>query len=283
MAVNAGISYPPTMPLYADRIRHARVNEPLWASPIPIIPFLVMTSVIFLIGLGSLYAINVRGWTLGTLSPEVTLILISILPALVLVLVIIFGPRASSPAYAYQVELFRDPDDARTRWNLAVVSTANIYCGEIAQSEWLSLLPELAKKDRFRALDYLRLVVRRLQRFPLYTTPDIVGMVIGSLIIAGTSLLAFHYEPVEAMLHAIALQVVLQLFLLYVYLQRWQHIRRLREVEDIFEELLPSQRPPDALPPPTDEVEEWYKAQAQFTPPHTPTDPPRELPRAPWE
>jgi hypothetical protein len=283
MAVNSGIMYPPTMPLYADRIRHARVNEPLWAAPIPFMPFLVMTTVIFLLGLGCLYAINVKGWTIGTLSPQVTLLLISILPAVMLVLVIILGPKSSSPAYAYQVELFRDPDDARTRWNLAVVSTANIYCGEIAQSEWLSLLPDLAEKDRFRALDYIRLVIRRLRRFPLFTFLDIIAMTVSSLLIIATSFVAFHYEPVEAILHGIALLVILQLFLLYIFLQRWQHVRRLLEVEEIFEELLPSQRPVEELPSPTDEVKEWYRAQAELKAPAKPSEPPRELPRAPWE
>ncbi len=285
MAVPSEITYPPTMPLYADRIRHSRVHESLWASPLPFTPFLITTTIVFLAGLGALYASTHKMLTIGTLSPHMTLIIISIIPAVLLVLFILGVSKSSSPAYAYQVDLFRNPDDTRTRWNLAVVSTAHIYLGQIAQTEWMSLLPELTEKERFRALDYIRLVIRRLQRFPLILRHEIGAMVVASIVVAVTSYFALDYtDPILATLNGIALLVVLQLFLLYTFLQRWQHTRRLYEVEEIYEELLPSQRPAEDLPAPSDEVGEWYRAQAELkSAPSTKPEAPQPLPRAPWE
>lgn len=285
MAVPSTINYPPTMPLYADRIRHSRLHESLWAMPLPFTPFLIITTIIFLIGLGALYASTHKLFTIGTLTQTQTMIVVSLIPAVVLVLFIIAVAKSSTPAYPYHVELFRNPDDTRMRWNLAVVSTAHVYLGQVAQSEWMSLLPELTEKERFRALDYIRLVIRRLQRFPLIRLHEIIAMLLASLIVVGASYFVMDYrDPILATLNGIALMVILQLFTLYTFLQRWQHTRRLYEVEEVYEELLPAKRPPDELPAPNDEVEEWYRAQAELKSiPETKPEAPPPLPRAPWE
>jgi hypothetical protein len=284
MSIDSGMTYPPTMPLYADRIRHARVNEALWGNPIPFLPFCALSTFVFLVGLGAIYAVQ-HGWHLASLTPEATFWIAALLPAVVLVLVILLSPKSSSPVFAYQLELFRTPDDTRMRWNLAVVSTANIYNGSVAQSEWLSLLPSLSEKDRFRALDFIRLVGRRLQRFPFCTSGDLTAMLIAAVVVCGVSMGALHYPVVEAIIHCIEMMAILQLFLLYIFVQRWQHRRRLNEVEEIFEELLPMTRPP-ADDAPQDEVDEWFAEKAKPEKPKKP-DPVKpdapQLPRAPWE
>ena len=108
----------------------------------------------------------------------------------------------------------------------------------------------------------LALVRERLQALPPLPWRDILLTIVAGAVTVLASTLGMRYSVFEAVLHSIALLVVLQLLMLYFYLQRWQHIRRLDELEDVFEELLPSERPVLATATPAeDDYTRWLRAQ----------------------
>lgn len=99
------------------------------------------------------------------------------------------------------------------------------------------------------------------------------------------SLLFLNAQPLEAGFHSLAMLIVVQLFMLYQYTQRWQHIRRLMELEDVFEELMPAKRPEPVEVPEPDEVSQWSKErEEQWTPPSARMPPSmQDTPPVPWE
>ncbi len=277
------IFYPPNMPLRGPVVYHRQDLEPLWASPIPFLPFLLLTTVIFILGLWGVSVAD--SWPfVGALSPLHRLLVVSSIPPLVLVLLLFMVPQMSSPAPAYRSALAMDPSDRTLRWNLAVAATAHIYCGELAQFEWLHLMTQLSAEDRFIALGYIKQARSRLQQIPVLAGRDIV---IALLVCGGTYLVSvygFHYPAFDATFHSLTLVIGIQLFMLYLFIQRWQHIRRLMELEDVFEELLPARPAPTPASTVEDEVARWHREQeARQHGPQNKVKSVLENPPVPWE
>lgn len=249
-------AYPPPMPLYDGFIRHARSMESRWASPVAYLPMLILGTLLFLGGLWVLTQTMV-GEGFSFISPPVAMWVFSLTPPAVLIGVVFLQPLLSSPVWAYYVSLARSPNQPQLRWNLAVVATAHLYYGQVAQTEWLSQLPHLTETERQQAYDYIRRVRRNLQKVPVLTTWDLLATVCAGLVIAMVPQL-FSYNLIDGLLHGIALMVAMQLLMLHLLVQRWQHTRRLMDLEEVFEELLPQRAA--ALPSiPEDEVQRWYR------------------------
>ncbi|MHB9134653.1 MAG: hypothetical protein ACYDBB_26565 [Armatimonadota bacterium] len=258
----AVVSYPPNMPLYTDRILHRRVAESDWAAPISFIQIFILTLILFL---GCLWGLNFlfkSHTAIGNIPPNIAFLIVALIPPIVILLVLLLGPRASSPVWPYQVAVFQKPTDMKLRWNLSVVATAFVYSGHIAQSEWLSQMPQLSAADRARALGYVRRVRNRLQVLPAFEARDIIATIIAGAVVFLFSRLVLDYNLLEAGFHGIALMIVLESLILYFVVQRWQHTRRLLELEEVFEELLPP-LPPSTAEPVEDEVERWHRGQAE--------------------
>ena len=283
------VPYPPQMPLFEKKIRHSRALEDRWLAPITFRELLVLTTILFLASLAGFTYVTEHGALIQGLSKQAHLIIIALLPALIILLTAIFAPRASMPIFPYQVAMFQTEEDREIRWNLAVVATAHVYCGHIAQSEWLSQTPSLNPEERFRALGYIRRVYNRLQRIPAIDWRDMTATIAVGLLAISVSALLFHFPWLEASLHGLALTLFLEMFILYFYVMRWQHIRRLIELEEIFEELLPPAPLPKESTSPEDEVEQWYREKAELErkknelPKKAKSDPVDEYPPAPWE
>lgn len=279
----AEISYPPNMPLHEDLVQHRRVGEERWMSPLTFMPLLVLATLLFLAGLWGLVTVS-EGHPFANLSPLVATLVASLLPPIILLGVMLVLPTFSSPVWPYQIAMFQEPSERRLRWNLAVVATAHVYYGHVAQTEWLSLMGWMSPEERFRALGYITRVRSRLQMIPVITARDIYAMIICGFLLFGISIGVFHYYMLYAILHSIALLVALQLLMLYMLLMRWQHIRRLVELEEIFEELLPEPPPPAEPVQREDEVDQWYRQKLEEAwPEGDEKKGSGVLPPAPWE
>lgn len=278
------VIYPPHLPLHEEKLYHRRDLEDMWASPIPFIPFIIFTGVIFLLGLwGVSHALEwemFRGW-----SERNTMMVVSFLPPFILVLTILLYPHFSSPSWPYQLALMNDPDDQQLHWNHAVVSTAHIYCGKSAQYEWINLLATLSVEDRMLAFGFIKRVRSRLQQIPVLRAADAIVALMICVTTLVVSLTLLKAEPLEAGFHSLAMLIVVQLFMLYQYTQRWQHIRRMMELEEVFDELLPSRQAMPVPEPEPDEVQQWAQEQkTRWTPPSARVPPSQsDAPPVPWE
>ncbi|MHB9107291.1 MAG: hypothetical protein ACYDCO_09590 [Armatimonadota bacterium] len=257
------IIYPPNLPLHERVVFHRQDQESRWGAPIPFVPFLIFTAIVYLFGLWAVS--NAESWEMfNNLGPDKTLLIMSLIPAIILVGTILIYPHISSPLFSYKMALMQDEFDQQVRWNLAVVSTAHIYCGREAQVEWINLLETLTTEDRQLALGFIKRVCSRLQQIPVLTARDWTTALIVCLAAFIISVL-FLVPPgklIHAVFHSLTLIIVVQLFMLYLYTQRWQHIRRLQELLDIFEELTPLRRAQD-VPPREDEVTRWTREQEE--------------------
>jgi len=278
------IIYPPKLPLHERVILHRQDREGRWGMPIPFIPFLLFTAVVYLIGLWAVS--NANTWELlANLSEQHRLLVVSLIPPVILVATILIYPHLSSPIFHYQTALLRDELDRQLLWNLAVVATAHIYCGRVAQIAWINLLETLTDDDRRLALGFQRRVRSRLQQITVLTVRDwIIALVVCVAAFIISLLFLTPDQPLQAAFHSLLLVIVVQLFMLYLYTQRWQHIRRLMEVEDIFEELTPSRRPENE-PKPEDEVTRWSREREERFTPRLQYVPPSmsDAPPVPWE
>jgi len=277
------VFYPPNMPLHDRYVYHRRELEDFWASPIPYIPFAILATLLFIAGIWGVTA--ARNHLLpASIDPQTAAIVISLLPPVILICVILIIPHLSSPMWPYQVALLHDPSNKQLRWNMAVVATAHIYCGHSAQAEWLTLMMGLTTEDRLRALSYVKGVRSRLQQIPVLGWRDVILSLGAALLVLIVTMFAFpnpQYHQLEPFLNAIVLLFLLQLFMFYLFLQRWQHIRRLMELEEVFEELLPSKKGSEE--PVEDEVERWYREQNERWTAATTQPSSVEYPPAPWE
>ena len=257
------IIYPPNLPLHERVVFHRQDLEGRWGAPIPFVPFLIFTTVVYLLGLWGVS--NAETWEMfKDLGADKTLLIMSLVPAIILVATILIYPHISSPLFPYRMALMQDEYDQQIRWNLAIVSTAHIYCGREAQVAWVNLLETLTTEDRQLALSYIKRVCSRLQQIPVLTARDwLTALVVcvAAFIISAVFLVKPD-QLLHAVFHSLTLVIIVQLFMLYLYTQRWQHIRRLHELLDIFEELTPSRRAQDA-PPRDDEVTRWTREQEE--------------------
>ena len=275
----AKIPYPPTMPLYPDRILHSRHAEERWANPLAFMDVYILVVLLFLLALWGMTTVLHDGSLFG-IPATYALWIISLVPPVILLLILLLAPRMLSPVWPYQVALFQDSRDAHVRWNFAVVATAHIYCGHLAQAEWLEQMTKLSAEDRMQALSYIRRVSNRLQTFAPIEMADVIATFIAGVVTVGVSIVFLKYPPLYASLHGILLMVILELLMLALLLQRWQHVRRLAELEEIFEELMPPMPPSAKKEPTEDEVQRWYrerfeeKAKAAAAPPEKPKSPP---------
>jgi hypothetical protein len=278
------IIYPPKLPLHERVVLHRQDQEGRWGAPIPFVPFLIFTAVIYLAGLWAVS--NVNSWEfMANLTEQQRLLIVSLIPPVILVATILIYPHLSSPIFHYRVALLQDDFDQQLRWNMAVVATAHIYCGRQAQVEWINLLETLTADDRRMALCFQRRVRSRLQQIPVLTARDwLIALVVCVAAFVISLLLLSPGKPLHAIFHSLTLIIIVQLFMLYLYTQRWQHIRRLMELEDIFEELTPTRKPEDE-PKPEDDVTRWSREQdehftmkAKYVPPSMTDAPP-----VPWE
>jgi len=277
------IIYPPKLPMHERVVLHREHQENRWGAPIPFVPFLIFTAAIYLLGLWAVS--NVDSWEfMANLAEQQRLLIASSIPPVILVLTILIYPHLSSPVFHYQAALLQDENDLQLRWNLAVVATAHIYCGRQAQVAWINLLETLTAEDRQLALGFQRRVRSRLQQIPVLTARDWLAALIVCLAALLISLFMLGAPPLHAIFHSLTLIIIVQLFMLYLYTQRWQHIRRLMELEDIFEELTPSRKPEDR-PKPEDEVARWTREQAECFTLKTKYVPPSltDAPPVPWE
>jgi len=274
------IIYPPSLPLYDAEIHHRQETEKYWACPIPYLPFLFFTTVIFLVGLWG--ASHLAALPMLAFAGTYAHLLASLLPPLVLVVTILITPQMSSPAWGYFNAMSLDPFGRHLRWNLAVVATAHIYCGNLAQSEWLSQMSVMSVDDRLLAFSFIRRVRSRLQQIPVIYASDMTAALIACGCVIAVCIGIFHLQAFEAFFHGFALIIVVQLFMLYLFSQRWQHVRRLMELEDIFDELLPSSaRAP--RPPEEDEVTRWAREREEAYQAKKSGRAPVQYPPAPWE
>jgi hypothetical protein len=249
------------------------------------IPTAILATFLFLAGIWG-YRIYAEQHTFANLPPLVSLLVISLAPPAILLLVVVLVPMLSSPIWPYQVAIFQEPEDQRLRWNLAVVATAHTLYGHIAQAEWLNQLIGLGEDERFQALCYIRRVHFRLQQMPFFTPAELMTSIIAGLAVIGISMGLLGYEVLDALLHSIALMAALQLLLLYLFLLRWLHTRRLSEIEEVFEELLPITRKTKRQAAAEDEVAQWDRERWRHQHPEesaAPPDPAKLLPPAPWE
>jgi hypothetical protein len=270
----AQVEYPPRMPLLTHPVGDPDAPAVRYLTPLPYRTIATITGALFLTGLGVLAAMY-HHWLPAAwhISAQHTLLAVSLIPPFVISLLLLLAPLVGSPTRAYQSAASRRPQDLRLRWNLAVVATADVYAGTTAQSEWLSQLVWLADGDRQRAFAYIQRVRERLQAVPPLPWRDVLFTLIAGVATVAVSTVALRYTIFEAILHSIALLVVLQLLLFYFYLQRWQHVRRLQDLEDVFEELLPSERP--ALPAAVaqeDEYTRWLREQEPQAAPAPPSE-----------
>ena len=221
-------------------------------------------------------------------NPQVAYILFSLLPPLIMMGVMLILPHLTSPVWPYQLALLHDPDNKELRWNLAVVATAHIYCGSIAQTEWLSQLIGFSADDRARALSYIKGVRSRLQQIHVFAWRDVILCFVSAATVFLVTFLVFpsrnrQYSQIESLLDAMILLLVVSLLMFYLLLQRWQHIRRLIELEEVFEELLLPSKNPAGSDQAEDEVERWYREQNPKWSPATSKSASLELSSAPWE
>jgi hypothetical protein len=253
------VYYPPPLPLYEESRAHLSATECAWATPITFLPFLAITAVLFLAGVWGMDGLeHLR--IFAELPSVVKLLIVSLVPPLLLILAILQTPRVSSPLPAYQAFLARAPLDPRRHWNLAVVAAAFVYGGgAVAQTEWLSLMPLLPLAERQRAVAYFKQLISRLQQIPVIGPWDIISGLLASILVGLASSWLLHEPYMFAIFHALSVLIVAQLLMLYLLLQRWQHVRRLMELVEIYEELLPSSRPTPL--PVDDEVTRWAKTQ----------------------
>ncbi len=127
-----------------------------------------------------------------------------------------------------------------------MVATAHLYCGQIAQTEWLSQLIGFSGDDRARALSYIKGVRSRLQQIHVLRWRDVVLCLAAAVTVFLVTYLPSReqqYSQIESLLVSVILLLVTSLLMFYLLLQRWQHIRRLIELEEVFEELLPAKTP----------------------------------------
>lgn len=280
------VFYPPNMPLHEELIYHRQDMERIWASPLPFLPFIISATLVFLAGLWLVSQAEAKQLAfLASFTPTQARLIVSLVPPLVLIGMILLVPQLSSPALPYQMALMRDPLDKQLHWNLAVAATAHIYCGHIAQYEWLNLMTSLPVDDRMIALGYIKRVRSRLQQIPVLYAPEVIVAFLACVSIIVVSMGILHAPLFEAIFHSFALLIVVQIFMLYLFVQRWQHIRRLMELEEIFDELLPMQRS-DAAPASEDDVTRWHRERDERwgTTPSRQTPPSMsDFPPAPWE
>jgi len=279
------IIYPPKLPLHDRVILHHPDQEGRWGAPIPFVPFLIFTAVVYLVGLWAVS--NATSWEIfAKMDPQQAMLIVSLIPPFILVATILIYPHLSSPVFPYQMALLQDEFDQQIRWNLAVVATAHIYCGRQAQVEWINLLETLTNEDRQLAMGYLKRVRSRLQQIPVLTGTDwITALVVCVAAFVISLIFLTPDKPLHSIFHSLTLIIVVQLFMLYLYTQRWQHIRRLMELEEIFEELTQARKPEDT-PKQEDDVTRWTREQdqhftlgpAKYVPPSMSDAPP-----VPWE
>lgn len=257
------VIYPPSLPVHEELVLHRREKEGSWVSPIPFVPFLLFITTVFVAGLwavskGSPLMEMFKGY------PEYTATLIvSLIPPLILVGTLLIYPYLSSPLLAYQLALFRDEDSERQiRWNLAIVATAHVYGGRVAQVEWINQLMGMSTEDRQVALGFIKRVRSRLQQIPVLTWVDWLIALCCCMVALIVSLTCIDPNFLHALFHSLALIFVTQAFMLYQYTLRWQHIRRLMELEDVFEELTPSRKAEDEKPQ-EDDVTRWSREREQ--------------------
>jgi hypothetical protein len=278
------VFYPPSLPLHERMVFHRQDLEGLWAAPLPFIPFLMLATVIFLAGLWAVS--QATSWhVFASMDAHTALLIVSLIPPLVLVALILITPHLSSPTWPYQLQLIQDQLNPQLHWNLAVVATAHIYCGRTAQVEWINQIPHMLTEDRQLALGYIKRVRSRLQQIPILTARDWLLALAACVATLVVSLIFLHAPLFEAIFHSFALVIMVQLFMLYLYTQRWQHIRRLMELEEVFEELMPA-RTPIARESLEDEVADWQKEREEaHWRPLTPSLPPSmmDAPPVPWE
>jgi len=280
------VFYPPNMPLYAQFILHRRHLERYWASPVPFMPMVILATLLFI---GSIWGLDiVRDHIMPSMiNPQLVTIIFSLLPPLIIMGVMLIFPHLSSPVWPYQLAMLHDQENKQIRWNLAVVATAHLYCGSIAQTEWLSQILSLNGEDRERAFSYIKGVRSRLQQIHVLTLSDVILCFAASATVFLVTFLLFpnrnrQYSQIESLLDAVILMLVISLLMLYLLLQRWQHIRRLIELENVFEELLPAKKPvaPGQV---EDEVEQWHREQEAQWSQTTTKKPTIDYPPAPWE
>ena len=274
------IIYPPSLPLYDAEVHHEQSLEKYWASPIPYFPFLVFITIVFLTGLWGVSQIS--RWPLLAFAGAHASLIAALLPPLVLVVMILIVPQVSSPAWGYLTALSVNPLGRQLRWNLAVVATAHIYCGGLAQTEWLSQMTQMSMDDRMMALGFIKRVRSRLQQIPVIYARDTVAALLAGVFVIIICVALFHVTMFEAIFHSLALILVVQLFMLYLFTQRWQHIRRLMELEEIFDELLPASAHAPR-PPEEDEVTRWARERDEEYKTRKSGRSATQYPPAPWE
>ncbi len=218
---------------------------------------------------------------------QVATIIIALLPPLILVGILLIVPHLSSPVWPYQLAVLQDPGNRQLRWNLAVVATAHLYCGRVAQMEWLSQMIGLTADDRARALTYIKGVRSRLQQIRVLALRDVSLSVGAALFVFLITMVLMperqnEYGQIESLLTAMILLLSMSLFMFYLLLQRWQHIRRLMELEEVFDELLPPHQS-TVIASSEDEVERWYREQNARRAAADSKTPSIEFPPAPWE
>ena len=277
------VIYPPNLPLHEKVVLHREDQEEKWARPIPFIPTAIFTAGLFLAGIW--LVAQAPSWHIASLTPNQAMLIASILPSIIIVAVILITPQLSAPIYHYQAALMED-DDSQIRWNLAVTATAHVYCGRQAQIEWINLLETLSVEDRRLALGLIKRVLSRLQQITVLTAGDWLVALCLCLVSLGVGFFFIKSQAIEVIFQSLTLAIMLQLFMVYLYVQRWQHLHYLRELEVIFEELTPAEPPPLEEAESADEVARWSKEQQQenwkptrgYLPPSY-----QEAPPVPWE
>lgn len=266
------IDYPPYLPLYEKYSCHSRAAESRWATPLPFLPIAIIATFLFLLGLWGQDYVR-EHHAIGNMSHNLLVVLAAVLPALVIVLIMLLVPLTSSPIWPYQAAMMHD-DDRRLRWNMAVVATAHVYYGDVAQAEWFNMLIRLTNDERVTALNFMRRVRYRLQKIPIVQANDLIATMITGGAVAVLSIVLLNATIFEAIIHSGALMITMQMMMLYMFIVRWQHMKRLMELEEVFEELLPSAALVVEKREQVDVVAEWASAQQPLPSPSLEEEPP---------
>jgi len=257
------------MPLLTHPVGEPDTTTAHYLSPLSFMTILIITTTLFLLALGLMaaYEHNLIPADLHIAKRDL-LIAISFIPPVVILVVMLIAPVISSPLRPYLRAVADRPQDLRLRWNLAVIATAHVFSGTVAQAEWLSQMVWLADADRLRAFQYIKRVRERLQAVPALHSGDVIATIIAGIATTALSQFVFRFQILESVLNSLALMVVLQLLMLYFFLQRWQHVRRLLELEEVFDELLPSERPSLAtqVQAPEDDFSRWQREAEEGNP-----------------